>query len=68
MRPQAEKLLTALVNLIKEGNFFLNNEHKKVCDYCPFASICRRDAFRPLMRARKSDGHKKIKEICQAWK
>lgn len=68
MRPHAEKLLLELVGLIKKGTFFLNDQVEEVCKYCPFTSICRRDAFRPLMRARKSDSHKKIEEICQPWK
>jgi ATP-dependent helicase/nuclease subunit B len=68
MRPQAEKLLLELVELIKKGTFFLNDQVEDLCKHCPFTSICRRDAFRPLMRARKSDSHKKIEEICQPWK
>ena len=52
LRPKAKAFLKQLADLIKEGTFFLSTSD--LCTYCPYASICRRDSFACLMRARKS--------------
>lgn len=60
MRPQAEKFLTQLAHLIKQGSFFLNPTD--LCAYCPYALICRKDSFTCLMRARRSAPSRRLEE------
>lgn len=60
LRPRAEKFLALLAQLIKQGSFFLNPSD--LCDYCPYAAICRRDSFACLMRARKSAQSRQLEE------
>ncbi len=52
IRPAACQFLRALVNLVRQGTFFINPSGS--CKYCPYALLCRKDAFRPLLRARNS--------------
>ncbi len=60
LRPRAEKFLTLLAQYVKQGSFFLNPS--ELCDYCPYAAICRRDSFACLMRARKSEQSRRLQE------
>lgn len=60
LRPRAEKFLTLLSEYIKEGTFFLSPSD--LCAYCPYATICRRDSFACLMRARKSAQSRRLEE------
>ena len=52
LQPQAEKLFSLLAALVQEGTFVLNPSD--LCAYCPYRSVCRKDSFSCLMRARKS--------------
>lgn len=61
LRPRAEAFLTLLAQYIKDGSFFLCPS--ELCDYCPYAAICRRDGFKSLMRARKSGQSRKLEEL-----
>lgn len=60
LRPRAEQFLTLLSQFIKQGSFFLSPS--ELCDYCPYAAICRRDSFACLMRARKSAQSRRLEE------
>lgn len=64
LRPRAEAFLTLLSEYIKEGTFFLRKS--ELCTYCPYASICRRDSFKSLMRASKSEQSRKLEEAQRA--
>ena len=44
--------LTRLTDLVKHGTFFINPSD--LCTYCSYGMLCRKDAFKPLLRARKS--------------
>lgn len=61
LRPQAERFLTLLADLIKKGQFFLNPS--EACQYCPYGTICRKDSFACLMRARKSAPSRQLEEV-----
>lgn len=52
MREAAYRFLKQLADLVQHGNFFINPSD--ACAYCPYALLCRRDAFKPLLRARKN--------------
>lgn len=60
LRPRAEAFLSLLAQFIKEGTFFLCPSD--LCDYCPYAAVCRRDGFKSLMRARKSAQSRRLEE------
>lgn len=63
VRPRAEAFLTLLMNLIKEGSFFVSpGEH---CQYCPYAAICRKDAYRTLLRAKHAPAERQLQEAKQ---
>lgn len=64
LRPRAEAFLTLLSDYIKDGTFFLHKTD--LCAYCPYASICRRDSFKSLMRASKSEQSRKLEEAQRA--
>ena len=64
LRPRAEAFLTLLADYIKKGAFFLNPSD--LCDFCPYAAICRRDSFKCLMRARKSAQSRQLEEARHA--
>ncbi len=50
VRPRAEKFLTLLPELICGGTFFVSpGDH---CQYCPYGAICRKDAYRTLLRVK----------------
>lgn len=46
------RLLKLLAEFIKQGTFFINPS--EACAYCPYGLLCRKDAFKSLLRARKS--------------
>ncbi len=52
MHAKACAFLTRLTDLVKHGTFFMNPS--ELCTYCPYTLLCRKDAFKPLLRARKS--------------
>lgn len=52
--------LGRLTDLIKAGTFFISPSD--LCTYCPYALLCRKDAFKPLLRARKSAAYKALEE------
>jgi ATP-dependent helicase/DNAse subunit B len=60
MYPQACAFLTRLTDLIKQGTFFINPSD--LCAYCPYSMLCRKDAFKPLLRARKSAQQRALEE------
>lgn len=50
VRPRAAAFLALLGGLIRQGVFFINpGEH---CQYCSYAAVCRKDAYRSLLRAK----------------
>ena len=60
MRPQAEKFLNLLAQIIRQGTFVLSPS--ELCAYCPYSAICRKDSFACLMRARKSAAATQLEE------
>lgn len=63
LRPRAEAFLKLLTGFIRQGTFFLYLSDS--CKYCPYAAICRRDSFKSLLRARKSDAGQALEEARQ---
>ncbi len=57
-------LLVQLARQIQNGIFFMNPSDK--CRYCPYGLLCRKDAFKPLLRARKSKPFAKLEEVRRA--
>ena len=55
--------LCQLTGLIKQGTFFINPSDG--CTYCPYALLCRRDAFKCLQRARKNKAFEQLEEARQ---
>ncbi len=60
MHAKACAFLMRLVNLVKDGTFFMSPSD--LCTYCPYAMLCRKDAFKPLLRARKSAQARALEE------
>ncbi len=60
MHAKACAFLTRLADLIKHGTFFMNPS--ELCTYCPYGMLCRKDAFKPLLRARKSAQLRSLEE------
>ena len=60
MRPRACDFLKMLTGFIQNGTFFISPSD--LCSYCPYAAICRRDSFKSLLRARKSEPSQKLQE------
>ena len=52
LQPQVETFFNRLAALVQEGTFVLNPSD--LCAYCPYRSVCRKDSFSCLMRARRS--------------
>ncbi len=52
MTPRACAFLKTITDWVKQGTFFLHPSD--LCQYCPYAAICRRDSFKSLLRASKS--------------
>ena len=50
VRPRADRFLSLLAQLICQGTFFVSpGEH---CLYCPYGAVCRKDAYRTLLRVK----------------
>ncbi len=60
VREHACRFFTQITDLIKQGVFFLFPSD--LCQYCPYSTICRRDNFFSLLRARKSEASKLLEE------
>lgn len=60
IRPAAQNFLIRLVDLLKQGTLFICPSD--LCSYCPYAMLCRKDAFKPLLRAQKSALAKELQE------
>lgn len=58
--PRACELLEQLVQYVKTGTFFMCPG--EICTYCPYHLLCRKDAFKPLLRAQKSAQHAALEE------
>lgn len=63
IRPRACEFFNLLAKLIEEGTFFLCPSD--LCQYCPYATICRRDSFKSLLRARKCTVAQQLEEARQ---
>ena len=59
--PKACALLVGLCALIKQGQFFICPSD--LCTYCPYSQLCRKDAFKPLLRARQSQTFATLEEL-----
>ena len=64
MFPQAMAFLTRLTDIVKHGTFFINPS--ELCAYCPYRMLCRKEAFKPLLRARKSAQARALEEARHA--
>lgn len=63
VRPRADAFLKLLMELINGGSFFVEpGEH---CQYCPYAAVCRKDAYRTLLRVRHTPAARRLKEAKQ---
>lgn len=60
MRPQAVAFLKRLARLLEEGTFFIIPG--EACAYCPYASLCRRDSYASLVRARACGAYRSLEE------
>ncbi len=58
--PRAISFLVQLTDFIKTGQFFICPG--EVCTYCPYKLLCRKDAFKPLLRAQRSALYKSLEE------
>ena len=63
MKERGCGFLKHLAELVRTGTFFINPSDK--CAYCPYAAICRRDSFKSLLRARKSEASQSLQEFRQ---
>ena len=52
VKDRATDLLMQLTDLVKTGTLFMCPG--EACMYCPYHLLCRKDAFKPLLRAQKS--------------
>lgn len=63
VKERADGFLELLMSLVRKGRFFISpGEH---CQYCPYAAVCRKDAFRPLLRAKHSPQFRMLEEAKQ---
>ena len=61
--PRAAQFMTLLMDLLRQGAFFINpNDH---CQYCLYASICHKDAYRALLRAKHAPQARALEEAKQ---
>lgn len=60
MRARTCRFLTQITDQIKQGTFFLCPS--ELCTFCPYSTLCRRDSFAALMRARKSKASQALEE------
>ena len=49
LKPAADAFFARLVQLVKEGDFYLHPSPD--CAYCPYQSVCKKNAFKPRQRA-----------------
>lgn len=57
---KAITFLTQLTDWVKQGHFFMCPG--EICTYCPYHLMCRKDAFKPLLRAQKSACYSSLEE------
>ncbi len=63
IRPRAEQFIALLMSWVQKGSFFISpGEH---CLYCPYAAICRKDAFRARLRAAHAPQNHALQEAKQ---
>ncbi len=60
VRARAISFLTQLTEVVKKGTLFMCPG--EICTYCPYHLLCRKDAFKPLLRAQKSAQHASLEE------
>lgn len=60
IKDRACAFLQHLTDLVKAGTLFMCPG--KTCKYCPYHLLCRKDAFKPLLRAQKSVQHTSLEE------
>ncbi len=60
VKARAVSFLIHLTNLVKSGTLFMCPG--EACMYCPYHLLCRKDAFKPLLRAQKSALHVALEE------
>ncbi|MCQ2410409.1 MAG: exodeoxyribonuclease V subunit gamma [Elusimicrobiaceae bacterium] len=60
LRVRANQFLTQLAQLVRTGKFFLSPSD--LCTYCPYSSLCRKDSYACLLRARKSEAYQQLEE------
>ncbi len=60
VRARSVSFLTRLTELVKTGALFMCPG--EICTYCPYHLLCRKDAFKPLLRAQKSAQHALLEE------
>lgn len=58
--PRARALLKQLAQYVKTGTFFMCPGDG--CKYCPYQLLCRKDAFKSLLRAQKSALYSSLEE------
>lgn len=63
VRERAAAWVALLMQGVRAGSFFVSpGEH---CTYCPYGAICRKDAFRTLLRVRRAPLVQKWQEVRQ---
>ena len=60
MKKRVFDFLTLLANTVKQGSFVFNTSD--LCTYCSYSTLCRKDHFACLIRARKSEIVQQIAE------
>ena len=60
IKDRATNFLIQLTDLIKAGTLFMCPG--EACMYCPYYLLCRKDAFKPLLRAQKSTQRAALEE------
>ena len=63
LRSRACRFLLQITDQIKTGTFFICPS--ELCQFCPYSTLCRRDSFASLMRARKSRASHLLEEARQ---
>ena len=63
VRPRAEQFIALLAGLIRKGVFFISPGLH--CSYCPYAAVCRKDAYRSLLRAKHTPQARMLEEAKQ---
>ena len=63
MRLRACQFLKQITDQIREGKFFICPSD--LCAFCPYSTLCRKDSFASLLRARKSKESRALEEARQ---